>query len=299
MKLNVIRENNLNDSNQNIKQRTEAVLSAIKSLPSIPKAVFEVIKLLNDPKTSTGQLAEVMSKDHGLTAKVLAIANSPLYGIKRKVSSIEFAILVLGFQEIKNIIMALSFVETMKAIPAHYFDPMEFWLHSLVVGTGAKGISQHLGFDFGSEAFVAGLFHDVGVLVIYNYFNPEFKQIIETASSENMSIFEAEKKIMGLSHQEIGKYLAEKWNLPLQLCDAIFYHHNPNECSENKYFVSVIHLVDYMTQRLGIAEFFWDKEILPDNSILETLNFPSEEALDNFIVGYDEMFKVTAESLKI
>ncbi len=256
-------------------------------------------KLLNDPKTSTGLLAEMMSKDHGLTAKVLAIANSPLYGIKRKVSSIEFAILVLGFQEIKNIIMALSLVETMKAVPSHYFDPMEFWLHSLVVGTGAKGISQHLGFDFGSEAFVAGLFHDVGVLVIYNYFNTEFKQIIETASAENLSLLEAEKRILGLSHQEIGKYLAEKWNLPQQLCDAIFYHHNPDVCKENKSFVSVIHLVDYMTHRLGIAGFLWDKDFQLDQNIPETLNFPSEDALDNFIVGYDEMFKVTAESLKI
>ncbi len=284
---------------QNIKRRTEAVLSTIKSLPSIPKAVFEVTKLLNDPKTSTGQLAEVMSKDHGLTAKVLAIANSPLYGIKRKVSSIEFAILVLGFQEIKNIIMALSFIETMKAVPSHYFDPMEFWLHSLVVGTGAKGISQHLGFDFGSEAFVAGLFHDVGVMVIYNYFNSEFKQIIETASAENLNFIEAEKSVLGLSHQEIGKFLAEKWNLPLQLCDAIRFHHSPSSCNENKYFVSVVHLVDYMTQRLSTAQCFWDKDIHLDPILLENLNFHSEDALDNFILGYDEMFKVTAESLKL
>lgn len=287
------------EPNSILKKKTEAVLSTIKNLPSIPKAVFEVTRLLSNPKTSTSQLAEMMAKDHGLTAKVLAIANSPLYGIKRKVSSIEFAILVLGFQEIKNIIMALSFVETMKAIPSNYFDPMEFWLHSLVVGTGAKGISQHLGFDFGSEAFVAGLFHDIGVLVIYNYFNPEFKEIIETAGKENLSILEAEKKIIGLSHQEIGKYLAEKWNLPAQLCDAIHYHHKPGDCSENKFFVSVIHLVDYMTQRLEIAQFFWDKDIHPDNCLIETLNFPSEDALENFIMNYDEMFKVTAESLKI
>lgn len=285
---------------QNIrKKKTEEVLSAIRSLPLIPKAVFEVTKLLNNPKTSTGQLADMMAKDHGLTAKLLAVANSPLYGIKRKVSSIEFAILVLGFQEIKNIIMALAFVETMKAAPSDYFDPMDFWLHSLVVGTGAKGISQNLGFDFGSEAFVAGLFHDIGILVIYNYLNPEFKQIIETASSENLSILEAEKKIIGLSHQEIGKYLAEKWNFPLQLCDAIYYHHTPNNCNENKYLVSVIHLVDYMTQRLGTAQLFWDNDVHPDHNLLEVFNFPSEDALDNFIMNYDEMFKVTAESLKL
>ena len=284
--------------NQN-RQKTEAILAAIKDLPSIPKVVFEVTRLLNDSKTATNRLSEVIGKDQGLTSKVLAIANSPLYGIKRKVSSIEFAVLILGFQEIKNIVAALSFVDSIEVAPTEYFDPQEFWLHSMLVGTAAKGISQHLGFEFGSEAFVAGLLHDLGILVIHKFFHAEFIQIVEKASSENMPIIEAETKILGLTHQEIGRFLAEKWDLPLILCESINFHHTPSEANENKYFVSIIHLVDYMTQCLGVGQFYWDRDMVLDDQILEHLNFPSKAAVDSFIIDYDDMFKVTAESLKI
>jgi HD-like signal output (HDOD) protein len=221
-----------------------------------------------------------------------------LYGLKRKVSSIEFAVLILGFQEIKNIVAALSFVDAIEVVPTKFFDPEEFWLHSILVGTAAKGISQHLGFEFGSEAFVAGLLHDLGILIIHKFFNSEFVQIVFKASTENISILEAETQVLGLTHQEIGKFLAEKWDLPLILCDSISFHHNPSEANENNYFVSIIHLVDYMTQRLRVAQFYWDKEIVLDNKIIQILNFSSEEALDKLIADYDEMFKDTEESLK-
>ena len=283
----------------NKKEKTEAVLAGIKNLPSIPKVVFEVTKLLNDSKTPTNQLAEIISKDQGLTSKILAVANSPLYGIKRKVSSIEFAILVLGFQDIRNIVTALSLADSIKTAPSKFFDPYEFWLHSMVVGTAAKGISLNFGFDFGSEAFVAGILHDIGILVIYKFFNPEFNQIIDIINSEKISMLEAEKKALGITHQEIGKFLSEKWELPYILCDSLNYHHRPMKTLENKYFVSIIHLVDYMTQKLGVGNFYWDKDFELDPGIIELLNFPSEEALDNFIADYDEMFRVTAESLKI
>ena len=203
--------------NNHRRQRTENILAAIKDLPSIPKVVFEVTRLLNDSKTATNKLSEVIGKDQGLTSKVLAIANSPLYGIKRKVSSIEFAVLILGFQEIKNIVAALSFADSVEATPTQYFDPQEFWLHSMLVGTAAKGISQHLGFEFGSEAFVAGLLHDLGILVIHKFFSFEFVQIIERANSKNIPIIQAETDVLGLTHQEIGRFLAEKSGTSLNL----------------------------------------------------------------------------------
>ena len=287
------------DTTSQKKERTEAILAGIKNLPSIPKVVFEVTKLLNDSKTATNQLAGIVSKDQGLTSKILAVANSPLYGIKRKVTSIEFAILVLGFQDIRNIVTGLSLAESIKTTPSKYFDQFEFWQHSMVVGTAAKGIAQNFGFEFGSEAFVAGILHDMGILVIYKFLNDDFNNIINLSNQEKISLLDAEKKVLGITHQEIGKFLAEKWELPYVLCDTLHYHHHPSKALENKYFVAIIHLVDYMTQKLGIADFYWDKNYQLDPGIIELLNFPNEEALDNFINDYDELFKVTAESLKI
>lgn len=281
------------------RRKNLAVLSGIKNLPSIPKVVFEVTKLLNDPDKSPSSLAELISKDQGLTSRILTVANSPLYGIKRKVSSIEFAVLVLGFKDIQSVVTALSLVDTINIIPGINFDPIEFWMHSMVVGTAARGISQHLGFEFGGEAFVAGILHDIGELVTYKYFKDDFNRILEKTNQENINVIDSENEILGMNHQEIGKFLADKWNLPDILCDAINSHHFPSKTASDKKFVSVIHLVDYMTCRLKIAASYWDKGFVLDKNILDILNFPSEDALDNFIVDYEEMFKVTASSLKI
>jgi HD-like signal output (HDOD) protein len=287
------------ESNIQKKAKTEAVLAGIKNLPPIPKVVFEVTRLLNNSNTATNQLAELISKDHGLTSKILAVANSPLYGIKRKVSSIEFAIIVLGHEDIRSIVTALSLAGSIQSAPSKYFDPIEFWVHSMVVGTAVKGISTNLGFDFGNEAFVAGILHDIGILVIYKFFNNEFNQIVELSETENIKLMDAEERILGITHQEIGKFLGEKWDLPKNLCDTLNFHHNPLKGVDNHKFISVIHLVDYMTQKLKIGSFYWDKDFELDPGIIDLLNFPSEDALDNFIVDYEEMFQVTAESLKL
>ena len=107
------------------REATERTLSSIKNLPSIPKVIFDVTKLLNTPEPSAYSLSEIIIKDAGLTTKLLAIANSPLYGIKRKVSSLEFAILVLGFQEIKNIVTALSLADSFKIAGDKNFSPFD------------------------------------------------------------------------------------------------------------------------------------------------------------------------------
>lgn len=282
------------------KIKTYKVLKNIKNLPSIPKVIFEVTKLLNDPSTATPKLAEMISKDQSLTTKLLTIANSPLYGIKRKVSTIEFAILVLGFQEIKNIITALAFADSFKFTGSPKFNSYDFWIHSMVVGTAAKGISQDLGFNFGGDAFVGGILHDLGILVIYQYLYNEFLNIIDNAKEKNISINDSEIDVLGLTHQEIGQFLGEKWNLPNNLCDSMSFHHTPfNAAEDNKQFVAIIHLCDYMTNKLQIAQFYWDDYKEPDDSILSLLNFSSREHLDNFVEEYRELFSITASSIII
>jgi HD-like signal output (HDOD) protein len=106
-------------------------LNSIRNLPSIPIVMFEVTKLLDNPMTSTNELGKIISKDQGLTAKILTVANSPLYGLPRKVSTIEFAIVVLGFEQIKNIVIALSMIEAFSSKDKDDWNRKAFWIHSL------------------------------------------------------------------------------------------------------------------------------------------------------------------------
>lgn len=281
------------------KEKTERTLAGIRQLPSIPKVLFEVTKLLNDPSASPNKLAQLISKDQGLTTRMLTIANSPLYGIKRKVSSLEFAVLVLGFQEIKDIVTALSLVDSFSIQNDTNFNPMDFWIHSMVVGTAAKSISQNLGHQFGGDAFVAGILHDLGIMVIYKFFNPQFKEIINLSNSNDLPIIESELEVLGITHQEVGRFLAEKWSLPLQLCESLNYHHTPALAKESREIPTIVHLCDYMTQKFNIASFYWDNGIELDKSVMDILKFKSEDELNNFINNLEEDFRVTAESIKI
>lgn len=259
----------------------------------------EVSDLLDNPNTNSAKLGKMIGRDQAIATKILSIANSPMYGLRRKVTTIDFAILVLGFLEIKKIVLALSLMESFKNKTDKYLDQKEFWMHSLITGNAAKRITEDLGYRIGGEAFIAGLLHDLGIPVIHKYFHSSFIDITNSVNEGGMKFLEAEVNSLGYDHQEIGTFLAEKWNLPIGLCDTVQYHHTPSKTADNQILASIVHLADYMTQRLKIGAFYWDKDIELDKSIIDTLKFSSEEELEKFILKYEDLFRKESESLKI
>lgn len=284
---------------QEKREKTELVLSNVYNLPAIPSIMVEITKLLEKPATTTAELAKIIGKDQGIASKVLSIANSPLYGLPRKVSTIDFAILIIGYQDIKNIVTALSMVESFKNKTDKNLNQKEFWLHSIMVGLASKKIAEDLGYRSGSEAFVGGLIHDLGIPVIHKYFHTNFIVICDKVTSKNVSYMESEFDTLGLSHQEIGKFLAVKWNLPVALCETILNHHTPHLTGEYKILTSIVHLADYATQKLCVGNFYWDTDFMLDETILETLKFRDMDHLENFISGYKDLFTQEANSLRL
>lgn len=284
----------------NKREKTESVLLNITNLPLIPKVMFEVTRFLQKPGATTSGLAKLIGKDQGLTTKILSIANSPLYGLQRKVTSLEFAIIVLGFKEIADIVTAISLANTIQVASDKDFDQNDFWVHSMVVGSAAKGISQSLGYlDIGSDAFVAGTLHELGIQLLHKFLHPQFLSIYEIVQNGISTFFSAEEEVLGLTHQEVGKFLAEKWNLPILLCDALLYHHIPSKAGDSKILASIVHLADYMTQKLNIASVYWDKDMKLDKEIINTLHFETEENLEKFILEYRDLFIDAAFSLRL
>ncbi len=281
------------------KQKTVRTLSSVYNLPTVPIIVFEVTKIIDDPRSSAAVLGKTISKDQGLVTKILSVANSPLYGIPRRVSTIDFAIVILGFNHIKNIVIALSMMDAFKNFGGgRKFDQKSYWSHSLVTATAAKRVADDLGFSFSGEAFTAGLLHDLGIPVIYKYFNKEYNEILSLVKNKEMSFAEAELTTLGNSHGEIGKILVDRWNLPVALSEVIINHHNPSLANNDNELVAVIHLADYMTQKLGVGSFDWDKNYSFDQSVIKTLNLGSEEYVENFINSYKDLFENQLESIK-
>ena len=265
-------------------------LSNVYNLPAMSATMLEVSKLLDDPSTNTAALSKIIGRDQGLSTKILSIANSPLYGLTRKVSTIDFAILIIGYQDIKNIVVALTMVDSFRNKSDKYLDQNAFWKHSMLSGTAAKRVAEDLGFRIGSEAFVAGLLHDLGVPVMHKFFKSEFEAIVNDYKENNIPLLEAEEKHLGLNHQDIGNYLANKWSLPEHLSSSILYHHNPGKAPEKDVLTSIVHLTDYMTQKLEVGGYDLDEGMELDESVIEVLGVNSIDDLDEFIESYRELF---------
>ncbi|MCW8850917.1 MAG: HDOD domain-containing protein [Melioribacteraceae bacterium] len=286
----------LNDEKQkNITQ----ILSNLTNLPTVPKVMFDVITTLKSNPGDTIKISQVISKDQGITTKILSIANSALYGMERHVSSLEFAIMLLGSKEIERIVTAISLSEAIKIKSVPNFDYDNYWKHSMIVGLASKDIAMKLGhFDISGEAFLGGMLHDVGLQIIVKYFPQEFNEIIQLVNSGN-SFLDAEQMVLGLTHQEIGRFIAQKWSLPQNLCDIIEFHHTPTESKENSKLASIVHLADSMTQEFQIGNGNWDDQISFDLSVVEQLEFGSAEELNEFTHNYRDIFKDTAEGIDL
>jgi putative nucleotidyltransferase with HDIG domain len=277
--------------------RRRNYLLSVRNLPSIPSVTKHVLDLLDDPMTSTNDISNLINKDQALVARVLTVANSPLYGLPRKVPSIEFAILILGFNQIRQIVLALSMFDTFKNEDSEYWNRREFWEHSFMTAMAAKAIADDLGYAKTSEAFTAGLLHDLGIVVTQKYFNKDFVKICDSVTNKEVSYEFAEQHIMNLTHQEIGKILCDRWHLPVNLGQAIFFHHNPSNNDENLMLSAIVHLADYTTNTLGCGSFRWDADIKLDEKIIPILDLGSREYVDNFIESYREHLEEQLGSL--
>ena len=272
------------------KERTEKVLASVVNLPVIPKVMFETIKLLDNKYTTAGELNKVISKDQALLTKVLTIANSPLYGLQRKVTTIEYAILVLGYRELKNIISALSVAEAFRNKTDKYLNSKEFMLHSYLTGTACKKLASDIGFNNSGEAFIAGFLHDIGISVLHRYLHSSFINIIELVETKGMAFMDAEMDVLGMTHEQVGYFLLDRWNFPKEISEPILTHHTPVESNSCPVLGAVVNLADYITNRLKLSNAPWDNEVSLSPYTALKFNLERELDVERFIDGYKDIF---------
>lgn len=269
-------------------EKIKATLDKIYNLPALPDIITEALRLLNNKKTSNHQLVEIISKEQSFVAKILAMANSPIYGLSKEVSTLDFAIMLLGHNELRHIIFVVSFLESFRGGVTKYFDQNLYWLHSLLTAKAAKRIAQDYGYAKSGEAFIAGFLHDFGVSISHRYFRNTFIDVRETMEKEACSYDEAERKILGMTHTEIGGYLMERWNLPLALRKASLYHHNPLADKEDPMLASIIHLADFIAMGVHKNIPFWEDGFVLETKAFEVLKI-SDDKQEEFIDKYEKV----------
>lgn len=271
--------------------KSEAILKKIQDvtiLPPIPRVLQEITQLFSDPSISARKIEMLIEKDPSLTVKVLSVANSPLFGLRRSVTNIGSAVLILGYQEIKSIVTSIKMAAALKMKSDKYFDPDIFLNHSLITGILTQRMSKDLGFNFDGDGFTAGMLHDMGIVILHEHFPQEFSQIAEYAAQNKVPFLQAEYNTLGLSHQEIGEFLADKWSLPAVLSDVLQFHHKPGYSKENNFLTSILHLADYATGKFDSERILWDSDYVLDDAAADMLNFLSKDELNDFVEAYRE-----------
>ncbi|MBW2563430.1 MAG: HDOD domain-containing protein [Deltaproteobacteria bacterium] len=220
-------------------------LERIEDLPTLPTILFEVNTLLEDINTSAKKLGETIGKDPSMVAKILKLVNSSFYGFRSKISDISNALVLLGFNTVRNSIISVSIIKTFSGKNnLEGFDITEFWKHSIAVAVTSKRLAEKCRVEAPDNCFVAGLLHDIGKLVLSQYFQDLFAKIWITAQKENLNFYEAEKREIPVKHPMIGSLLAKRWQFPEHLVDAVKCHHAVRKNVSNYELLLIVYGAD-------------------------------------------------------
>lgn len=229
-----------------------AISRSVDALPSIPAIVGDLLQSIDDPNASTEQLAHKIAVDQALVARLLRIANSSFYGLRRKVSSVQDAVFVLGMGNIRNLALAAALSSSFAAdAEASGMNLAAFWRHGVATAQCAKGLAGRMNCS-GDQAFAAGLLHDIGRLVLASSFPKHYQEVARGRARRDCLFQEAEIEVLGIDHAAVGQHLAERWGFPVALCEAVGGHHDPVRLASGS-LAGVVHLADAIAHALDVA----------------------------------------------
>jgi putative nucleotidyltransferase with HDIG domain len=221
------------------------IVSQIESLPSLPSIYNEIMAEMQSEDPSIKKVGDIISTDLSMTAKILQVVNSVFFGLSRKISSPQEAVVLLGLETIKSLVLSVKIFAEFSHKKFSWFNIDHLFNHSMSVSTFAKTIikREKLGAELINYSLMAGLLHDLGKLILATNFQEPYKEVLATAREFDQNLWDLEYKAFGTSHAEIGAYLMGLWNLETPIIEAIAFHHNPNDSlSQNMGLLTAVHI---------------------------------------------------------
>ena len=257
------------------------VISGVESLPSLPELYSEVIDEVNSGEGSLNRVGEIISKDSGMSAKILQLVNSAFFGLPRQITSPVKAVQLLGLDTVKALILSVKVFSMFSPSDLALYSADHLWHHSLGTGVFARAIAERekWGQEPADEAFMAGLLHDVGKLILVEKFPAKCREVAESVERTNCRIHEAEQDIFGTTHARVGAYLLGIWGLSESITKTVAYHHSPGSCPGSAFnTLAVVYLANiFEREKLSGADAESASEL--DTSCLEGLGIADRAAI--------------------
>jgi putative nucleotidyltransferase with HDIG domain len=232
---------------QDLNEDIRKLIKESRSLPTLPGIITKLTELEGISTTSTADMTQIISADQILSAKVLRLVNSPFYGFSRRVSTISNALILLGVNVIKSLLLSSSIFEIMEK------TVIGLWEHSLASAAAANTIAKHLQLQDIEEISTAALLHDIGKVVITVLLQNDYQKLLNHARDKDCSTYLSERELLQTDHAEVGQWLALSWYLPEKLQEPIAFHHNVEASIKFRTTTAVVHYADILVKARGVG----------------------------------------------
>jgi putative nucleotidyltransferase with HDIG domain len=248
----------------------------IDTLPTIPGALKKVLKVLENQRVSLNEIGNFISNDPVLTTKVLKMVNSPIYGFPGRISSVSQAVILLGLNVLKGLLLGVSVFELMQR------SMVGLWEHSMGCSIVARLIAKKIGFKEPEEVSIAGLLHDIGKVVLILQFHEHYEYAMKMAEDRDIIISEAEDNVFTITHADAGTWMAQKWRFPGNLIEVIRCHHKPHLSRNVPIETAVVYLSNILVRARGFG--FAGDNMVPvmNPATWESLNLTEADLKDIF-----------------
>lgn len=287
----------------------ETILKNFQVLPTIPAAAAKAVQLLNESEVDLDQVADVLLADQVITARVIRIINSPLYKLLDQVDSVKKALVYLGPQKIFEIILTSCFLELTDNKCQDGMRLQSCWEHSFGVALVARSLAEQNGSVPPEMAYVAGILHDIGEVILSQQRKEDFQQVLKLAHERELDLYQAEMEYFGASHSEVGALLAEHWRFPAPLVDVIQHHHNEEieNCSMITQIVALADIIctdvrltcDVEGARYNLAGKVFGSNLLHIEQQLARMGVCDQRAFRDMLGGIVEKVKATVQTIYV
>ena len=277
----------------------ETILESVTQLPPFPAVVQRALQLVDDPKSSAQDVVDVVQYDQSITVNVLKLCNSASVGLRRKVHSLRDALVLIGFNRLLEIILSQESTRLLhRPCKGYDLEGGELWRHSVACALLSDIISERLGREATPAHFTAALLHDVGKMILSSFVEDYFEEIKRLTEGKTISFVEAEKRVLGIDHAELGGRITEHWEFPKAIVSAVRFHHTPFLTPEDHEAVHLIYLCDVVALITGIGGGADGLSYHAYGEVMKQSNL-REKDVERFIVQLDDRFRRVEEMLNI
>jgi putative nucleotidyltransferase with HDIG domain len=233
----------------------ELIIKKARNLPVLPQVTSKLLNVFNDSKAQAKDVGKIIESDQSLATQLLKQVNSPFYGFPGRISNLQHAVVIMGFNAVKNLAIGFSMAKMSRKGNNTALTTAQFWEHSLGVGVGARSIGREIGYPCPEELLAAGLVHDVGKIILADNFSDEYEQVIKEAEEKEEEVYQSEKRILGGSHDEVGVWFTRENRFPPVLTTCIRYHHMPSRYTSGEFIkaVKAIYVADQLCKLQGVG----------------------------------------------